>query len=446
VSDYRAIAAVTATLQNLLTEAIKEAVPGASVMIGPPRDYSSHEVAEGRVNIFLYKVFPNMTWRNEELPFRRPDGTLIRRPQLALDLHYLLSFYGDDNKHIPNLLLGLAMASLHTEPYPRSHLVPQADGANDDDGTRPAAEPNGVDLAGSGLLNQLRVLSFVWQPADEQDIIQIWSTLFQVPYVVSVAYIAKVVLIEPAAVPQPALPVRQPQVQWTSTRQPQLDTVRPSFLAYAPGARLEVEGKNLDAEHVKVMIGEVAASTVDRSPGALGVLLPAGVQAGANLVRVIHGAPRPPGGEIHWDVVSNPVAFVLQPLVVGADQIPLPFRDSENAAEATSTDRQSRQFRVHFAPPVKSTAEVVLLLNEPSPPAGRRARSYAFQGTVDPSRADLLEVAGHVAPGRYLIRVQVRGVASPLSIDDRPDSPNYQHYNGPELVIPEDSLPDSRAR
>jgi len=78
VSDYRAIAAVTATLQNLLTEAIKEAVPGASVMIGPPRDYSSHEVAEGRVNIFLYKVFPNMTWRNEELPFRRPDGTLIR--------------------------------------------------------------------------------------------------------------------------------------------------------------------------------------------------------------------------------------------------------------------------------------------------------------------------------------------------------------------------------
>ncbi len=56
MSDYRAIAAATQTLQNLLLEAIREAVPGATVKTGPPEVRPPEEVGEGLINIFLFKV------------------------------------------------------------------------------------------------------------------------------------------------------------------------------------------------------------------------------------------------------------------------------------------------------------------------------------------------------------------------------------------------------
>ena len=84
----------------------------------------SSRLCSGLINVFLYKTEPNPIWRNEELPWRRSDGTVIRRPQLAIDLYYLLSFYGDDEKQIPNLLLGAALAALHAEPHPHPDHVP----------------------------------------------------------------------------------------------------------------------------------------------------------------------------------------------------------------------------------------------------------------------------------------------------------------------------------
>lgn len=422
MSDHRAVAAVSATLQNLLTEAIRETVPGATVAVGAPRDYPSHEVAEGRISIFLYKVMPNVSRRNEELPYRRSDGTLVRKPRLALDLFYLLSFYGDASKQIPSLLLGTAMSALHAEPYPNARHVPRADPVEPDE----MLGQNGSDLGGSGLLDQLRHLSFSWVPAGQEDVTQVWSTLFQVPYALSVAYLARVVLIEPAVVPQPALPVRQTQIHLEGPP-PSLEAVEPPALVAHAGARIELQGSRLDAENVRVMLGEHPAAILRRSPLRLLVELPPEMPAGTHLVRILHGFRRPPADEIHWDRISSPLPLVVRPRVVSASAAALTLEDGAVL----------RRLRVRFAPPVAGTTNVTVLLNplDPPPPSAGLAASRSLRGTVSPRHDDLLELEADLEPGRYLLRVEMRGLESPLEIDEDPESPTFRQYRSPILTV-----------
>ena len=47
------------------------------------------------MNVYLYRVSPNPAWRNQDLP-TRARGPIVDRPLTAIDLHYLLTFYGDE--------------------------------------------------------------------------------------------------------------------------------------------------------------------------------------------------------------------------------------------------------------------------------------------------------------------------------------------------------------
>src|SRR6266508_1493021 len=78
------------------------------------------------VNIFLYQATPNAAWRGDDLPTRRPDGRLVRRPQAALDLHYLLTFYGEEKTFVPQRLLGRVTRVLHAKPVLSRAMVTDA--------------------------------------------------------------------------------------------------------------------------------------------------------------------------------------------------------------------------------------------------------------------------------------------------------------------------------
>src|SRR5882762_6069982 len=93
MSNALAIATVTEALLHILTPAVS-AIVGGSVTATRPDDTA--QLPPVGVNIFLYQVSPNPSIRNADLPTRRGDGTPLRRPQVALDLHYLLTFYGSD--------------------------------------------------------------------------------------------------------------------------------------------------------------------------------------------------------------------------------------------------------------------------------------------------------------------------------------------------------------
>ena len=115
MSNYLAIATVTAALSRVLQAAIGIDVPGAVATTVRPNGPSSG-VPDIGVNIFLYQSTPNTSWRNHDLPTRRPDSTMAQRPQMAIDLHYLLSFYGDEATLEPQRLLGSTLRTLHTKP------------------------------------------------------------------------------------------------------------------------------------------------------------------------------------------------------------------------------------------------------------------------------------------------------------------------------------------
>src|SRR6202035_3433386 len=116
MSNALAIAAVTETLVQLLTRNLVEVsmVPNAWVSSVTPDQTA--RLANPGVNIFLYQVTPNAAFRNADLPTRAADGALLRKPQAALDLHYLLTFYGDESALEPQRLLGAVTLALHSNP------------------------------------------------------------------------------------------------------------------------------------------------------------------------------------------------------------------------------------------------------------------------------------------------------------------------------------------
>jgi hypothetical protein len=116
MSNYLAIATVTATLNELLRPSVESEVTGAAMTTMRPNDPALDNADPPGVNIFLYQVTPNAAYRNDDLPTRRADGTVVERPQVALDLHYLLTFYGNENDLEPQRLLGGVVRTLHARP------------------------------------------------------------------------------------------------------------------------------------------------------------------------------------------------------------------------------------------------------------------------------------------------------------------------------------------
>lgn len=427
MSDYRVVAAATMALQNLLLEAIRESVPGATVKTGPPETRPPEEVAEGLINVFLFKTEPNKVWRNEELPFRQADGTLVRKPQLAVDVHYLLSFYGDERRKIPYLLLGLALSALHAEPYPGVRHMPRASGGAEGGGPG-AVDPVSTGLAGSGLESQQHPLSFTLLPLHHEELVPLFS---QLPYVMSVAYRASVLLIEPLMVPQPPLPVRRAELFVSGMRRPLLASVNPPWLPYSPEAELELRGEALVASFTRVVFESLESVPVPQADGSLVAPLPEGIQAGTHLVRVVQAAE---AAEARAFVESNPVALVLEPVVVEAAQVLVPGPTAEPGAGIAP--RRPVNLRVKFAPALTAKGPVLLLLNEWLPPGTPRApRGYAFQTEADPQAPDALAVQVEIEPGIYLVRVQINGVASRLSVDSDPASPTFNRYDGPRVAV-----------
>ncbi len=89
MSNHLALATVTATLRYMLQDRIQQAVPGAQVRTVRPDVIAKEQQARG-VNLYLYQVTPNATFRNVDLATRRSDGTLAQRPVMAVDAHYLI--------------------------------------------------------------------------------------------------------------------------------------------------------------------------------------------------------------------------------------------------------------------------------------------------------------------------------------------------------------------
>lgn len=198
MSNHLAVAAVTASLVRYLQGAVGADVGNAVVTAVRP-DGPNSGVPEVGVNIFLYQATPNVAWRNQDLPTRRPDGSLNQRPQIALDLHYLLTFYGDETLLEPQRILGSTVRALHTRPILSRQEIRGAVAAN-------------AFLAGADLADEIETVKLTPQPLTLEELSKLWSVLFQTPYTLSMAYDASVVLITANSQPTLVQPVQTPAI------------------------------------------------------------------------------------------------------------------------------------------------------------------------------------------------------------------------------------------
>ncbi len=194
MSNALAIATVTATLAQAVRSAAEKAVGGADVVIGRPETPPGS--GSRKVHVYLYQVAPNAAQRNADLPSRDATGSVTQRPQVALDLNYLLAFYGKETDLEPQRMLGAVVRDLHARPVLSRQSIRDV----------VAGEPI---LADSNLAEAIDLVRITPVPLNVEEFSKLWSVFVQTPHTVSIAYQASTVLIEGEEVAQSAPPVLQ---------------------------------------------------------------------------------------------------------------------------------------------------------------------------------------------------------------------------------------------
>lgn len=312
MSNFLAIATVSAVLQRLLTPVARAAVTGAEVWV----DRSDVKRQKDGINIYLYRHALDSVSRNEDLPARRGDGTLTNRPKVAASLHYLLTFHGKDDAMVPQRLLGAALAALHTRPIVTAALVEAV--------TDEAKRPSGAHsyLAFNDLLHADELVRVSPDPMSLDELSKLWSVFFQSPYQLSATYVASAVLLEETReTPLPAPPVTRPQLTVRALLTPTVLSARNAADPRAPLARdavLRVEGSGLRGDRTRVRVGpaeltpdpaRLTASSVEVD--VTGPSLRAGLQPVTVAHQWLVGDPEQPrGGE-----TSNAVGVLVAPTI-----------------------------------------------------------------------------------------------------------------------------------
>jgi hypothetical protein len=454
MSNTLAIAAVTKTLAALITPALAD-VSGAVAVPGRPDETPPNVEAE-HVRIFLYRVEPNAAWRNCDLPTRRSDGTLAQRPQAALDLSYLLSFYGPEHLLVPHRLLASTVLVLHEQPLLSREVIQAAVGDGNDDSLADA------DLASQPELIRLTPLSL-----SLDDLTKLWSVFSETPYQLSVAYEASVVLLNSEEVPSRPLPVRKPRIYAITLRRPHITHIvnaQNALLPITAGATIYILGNQLRGEITQVrLIGKARDAATGESrthewtgpewhvpprvpdvlpDNGIELTLPDEFMTGLVSAQVLHQMTMGEPSDQRPSAASNLAPLLLQPSILrenGGFAVSLVTPAVCAVVPDTDPEQQicSGQLQITIAPEVASAQQVHVLLNRIQPAAP--AATYGFSGTLAPAEPDepaepgtrLLFDFKDVSPGTYLVRVQIDGIDSPLIVDEESEG-----YAEPMVAIP----------
>ncbi|MFC9242775.1 DUF4255 domain-containing protein [Streptomyces sp. NPDC057136] len=197
MSNALAVATVTQALALLIESNLGPEMDIAVKV--ETRKPPSEPPSEPTITVFLYQVTPNAGMRNNDLPTRASDGTLRNRAAAPLDLHYVISAYGEETELVGQRLLGCVIRTLHEMPVLPRELIELA-----------AERPY---LAGSDLAASLQKVRFTPTVMDVDETSKLWGMLHQTPYTLSVAYQASLVVIEGREKPVPAKPVEERTVR-----------------------------------------------------------------------------------------------------------------------------------------------------------------------------------------------------------------------------------------
>jgi hypothetical protein len=387
MSNFLAVATVTAALHRLLQATAGADVPGATVTTDRP-ETSTNGTSSPTVNVYLYQVVPNVALRNADLPTRSSGGDLLQRPVAALDLHYLFTFSGADEELEPQRLLGSVVRTLHAQPF----LTPQLIAAVKTAAT--ASPPVHPSLAATDLGDQVERVKFVPLPMNLEELSKLWSVFFQTPYALSVAYQASVVLVEPDVATVTPLPVLERDVHVVRLGRPLIAAVVASPDPRAPitaTTTIDILGSELVGDVTRVRLAgsdrPVAARTNTRIPFDLGTVPIAELRAGMATVQVIHRTLLGIPPIEHDGVESNVATFALHPTIAAVAVAAGPVLTATTDVTVSASQRvdvllldpATGQRRHVISGPPRSGDTTSLSF----PMAGVAAGSHAVQVVVD---------------------------------------------------------------
>lgn len=354
MSTDLAVTAVTETLRQVLVDAIVDKW-GPDVLSGdltkqryietlPLHKVRERRSSENVVNLFLYRTDVNPAWRNMSPPVQGKPGE-SNAPPLALNLEYLITAYGeDDREEVAHFFLGQAMRAFHDfAMVPRQMLFDV--------------------LKKARVHDQFERITVTPHALSIEEISKLWS-VFQTQYRVSAAYLVTVVLIDSKISPRAPLPVLKrgaddQGISAIAAAAPALDQAVPAsgFSAVRLGEDLLVFGARLDAGGVTAMVRHpfmpqpqaLAVTVIDA--GQLKITLPSpatpGVAAAwpAGVYTLSLDVARP--GQPSWR--TNEVPFVLAPsIVVSPKTLQPPAASFEVTLEAKPQVHPSQTVAVLF--------------------------------------------------------------------------------------------------
>ena len=400
MSNALAIATVTTVLQDVLLNAIlgaptEERVDATEVLTAYPGSNPLISGDKPRVNIYLYHVAPNAAFRSSDLP-ARPD-------RVALDLFYLLSFYGGEDACEPQRLLGLTMRALATNAILSRAII------NRTLKNIAASKTNSNKkfVAGSDLAKAVELIKITPSSLSLEEMTKLWSVFFQTKYALSVAYQCSVVFIE-ANAPPPPRPVLQRNLQVVPFQEPVIDSVVSAAGGNArivAGSDAIALGHDLLGQLTTLQVGNVEVKTfVDARPNRIRFTVPAGLRAGIQGIQVVHqfmlGTPPTP----HAGLESSPIGFVLSPVLT---KLTRTVQVTPKATLVTAT----------FTPPIGKTQRATLLLRSGNASAPARIFNAPVRDKpADPDETSSLvfTVTDDITPGKYSASLLVDGAESAL--------------------------------
>jgi hypothetical protein len=430
MSNSLAIATVTTALAQIVRASAQSVVNGAEVLTGRPDPTAT---PGHRIHLFLYQVSPNGAMRNNDLPTRSSDGRVVLRPTAALDLHYLLAFYGSETDLETQRMLGAVVRDLHAKPMLTRAMIQSAI----------SSQPF---LNGSNLADAVEQVKFTPLAVSLEEMSKLWSVFFQTPYALSVAYQGTVVLIESEEPAQPALPVLKrgdkdqgvdtllgpfPLIESAYFGIPQDKILQPRPLSLPAGhlgLAVIMVGRNLGSETVLLRFShsklgltqELSVATADLSATELKVVLP---QPGSGTSQTDWApgvytvtAVVKQSGAAH-DRTSNGLPIALSPIIGAIEPGNTIPRDGQGTATITITCR----------PRMRIEQQAVLLL------AGRET-----VGRIDPTDPDKLvfEIKNAPAVSNELVRLRVDGIESmPFKRVDSPPPARFEFDAGQRVTI-----------
>lgn len=432
MSNHLAIAVVTASLQRLLQQSVQTSVEGAKVSTARPQSQGGGAPDTG-IALYLYHLKRNTVFGNADTPGRQRRAEIAKRNQLAIDLYYLLSFYGNESELETHRLLGSTLQLFEDQTVLSAQMIRDT-----------LSDPAYSYLTDSDLAEQIELIRFELLPLSTDELSKVWSVFFQTAHALCVCYKVTVVILEGRDSGQRALPVRDRRLGFSPfSKQPTVEQVLAASGRYDPilsSSVLRIRGKMLVSKNVQVRISgvEVAPTQIKEAE----ILLPLEavprevLKIGIQSLQVVHPQGRAPEDQnqarnstvtleaVYSGVESNVAPFVLRPTIQKL-QIEI----------APGLDDEPRQavFELATDIPIQAGQRALICLNER---CLENPRAYVFEcDRIYETTSNLRFQADQLHPGDYLVRLQVDGAESLLQVDQDPESSTFEQYIAPLCTI-----------